>query len=86
MRITGVRKGCPKDALDTTLCLTPLNLHVKRCVAQCCIRTEGIGVLNVRLVGPYGRYGISGKTTDYIESEDVCLLGLRMLGMCPERA
>ena len=75
------------------LCLTPLDLYVKRCVARsaislresCCSKQHSIDHSRVlKVIFPEGRYGISGKATDYIMPEAIFLPGLRIF--IPERA
>ena len=88
-----MKRSCPQAALDTTLCLTSLDLYVKRCAARSviglrksdCWKQRSIGQSRVlKIVFPDRRYEISEKGIDYIVVEGMFLPGLRML--IPKRA
>ena len=83
LSITGVGKSYPQGALETMLYLTPLDLYVRRCAARNAIRLRESGCWKLRSIGhsrflnvvfPDGRYGLSGKTTEYIVIEAMFLV------------
>lgn len=49
LRTIAVWKSCPQVALDTMICLTPLDLYVKQCAAHSCHTSKVFALLKTAL-------------------------------------